>query len=180
MSHRNDHTDDDRRTDGSGDPLGLSEDLEESFGMYEDFSNFGASLSNNELSEGSDPEYDLLTDDTNKKSLTEQAKKDTEMVKNGTLGGAQIDLRDRAVPIVMWLLLGSAFVIGTETMIDYAGPSAGPIWDFNQFISYNVWLPLVEFSTELTATVAPIFEQNLLVAGVLAVVGILILRNRRR
>lgn len=180
MSHRNDYTDDASRTDGGSERLGLSQDMEESFDMYEQFGDFDGTIEDSKISGADSPEDNLFADTPNDKSLTQQAKEDTEMVANGTLGGARIDFRDRAVPVIMWLLFASAFGIAAETAIDYAGPSAGPIWDLNQYLSENVLQPLLDLSAALSATAGPLLEHNLLVAGVLTVVGFLILRNRRR
>jgi len=180
MSHRKDYSDDASRTDGGSDRLGLSQDIEESFDIYDDFGAFDDTIDDGQVSGVDSPEDDLFADTPKDKSLTHQAKEDTEMVTKGTLGGARIDFRDRVVPVIMWLLLGSAFVIAAETAIDYAGPSAGPIWNLNQYLSANVLVPLLDLSGELSATAGPLLEHNLLVAGVLAVVGFLIFRNRRR
>lgn len=176
MSHPNDREADYDGSSTTGDPIDLGNDVEDAFDIYQkvgDFDKLGS-----EESSGGNPEDELFTNNKNTNSLREQAQEDKEIVK-GELGGAPVDMRDRVVPVIMWLLFGAAATIGGKTAIDAAGPAAGPLWEFRQTVASEVWLPMVDIGQQLYMVGAPIAEHNIVVTAVLALLGVLILRNRR-
>lgn len=174
----------DTNTDAGGSPvdgerLDLGDDLEDSFDIISRFGDFSDVRNDGTTDSGPEPENELFSENKNDNSLREQAVEDTEIIKNKTKDGAPVSTRDRVVPIVMWLLFGSAAIIGSKTAIDAVGPAAGPIWEFRQSVSSQVWVPLVDLGQDLLTAGAPLLEHNIILTVVLAVAGFLILRNRR-
>lgn len=179
MAHREDTNADAGRSHAEGERLDLGEDLEDSFDLMSNFGDFSEVRNGDSTNDGGDPENELFDSSKNNNSLREQAVEDKEILANGTINGAPIDIRDRVVPIVMWLLFGAATIIGGKTAIDAVGPAAGPLWEFRQAVSTEIWVPLVDAGQNLAALATPILEHNVVLTVLLVVAGLLILRNRR-
>jgi hypothetical protein len=86
---RRDHT-----LDSEQERVGVSDDIHETLDLYTDIVGHEDSRGDDWREPDGDPDADLFSASNEDKSLSETARQDTELFRNGTLGGARAYARD--------------------------------------------------------------------------------------
>ena len=167
---RRDHT-----PDSEQERVGVSDDIHETLDLYTDIVGHEDSRGDDWREPDGDPDADLFSARNEDKSLSETARQDTELFRNGTLGGARAYARDFVPPLAMWILTLVAIAVTVEIAIDLLGPEAGPLWEFRREASRLTLVAVTRGSELLIAGL----RSNLAMVGLCLIGAWAIYRKRR-